>query len=799
MGIYKNNIKKKRIDKKKLYCLLITIVIIFWILPISNIGSFEIIDEDGLVDRSLRIGLNWGDKLGLEFGKDIINTYGPLYFLSGGLISNIYKPVYLIGNILSIIFWFLVIFLFLTNIVDRIKFSDIKEKIISHTVIILGLFTVFYVIIMLHDLLPILSFLLLFNVLIKNYSKIESTLWLVCIGLILAIVSLVKFSYVMSSLTLIILAIISFVISKKTYNIITLILSYLGFLFVIWMIIEKSAKNLISYFKNSLSIALGYSENVQKIIIWEAKYIIIFAIIIFVLWTGIFIFGLVKKDKNIIFYFLLSFPILFLYYKEGFTRQDSGHLAIYFAFIIYLLIFTILIFGKKLWKIFPLFLALILFAVPFTKQNFIPDIYKHISGNIQEIKTFINTASIKSDDEYEIMLEKDRNTARENFPIHDCTISKIKSSDAVDIFPWDIYVPYIYNLNWSPRPIFQSYSAYKPELDNINSTHFTGDDAPDKIIYRIDSIDNRYAIFDEPATFREIIKNYEVIYSDEDGWGILEKKKYKSDFEKEIISKETVKFGEVIKIPDIKDGYLFCNINIKMNLFGKVKTFFYKGDYLYIKFCFNNREINPITKRFVRENGKNGFFISRYIDDIFDLENVLHQQCYYNNIINDIKSIEITNSNDIAYADEFEIEFYTLVVPISERVEVSESLNFKKEDDNRFLIKLDQLGNGSIINGEVVIEGWAVDLIDKDYRGKVYILFYDGLYRKDKNCLGITYRYLLRNDIAEHFKIDDYRFSGFKFLLDTAKLENGQHNIFIYALNEGGYYSKEKFEFIVDN
>ena len=115
----------------------------------------------------------------------------------------------------------------------------------------------------------------------------------------------------------------------------------------------------------------------------------------------------------------------------------------------------------------------------------------------------------------------------------------------------------MYDLKWSPRPVFQSYVVYSNELDDINTGHFSGEDMPDKILYKIYNYENKYQFFDEPAVLREILKNYRFTDIDEiDGWGLLEKKEDKSIFEKEFISKNTFRIGEEILVPDINDGYL---------------------------------------------------------------------------------------------------------------------------------------------------------------------------------------------------------------------------------------------------
>ena len=110
-------------------------------------------------------------------------------------------------------------------------------------------------------------------------------------------------------------------------------------------------------------------------------------------------------------------------------------------------------------------------------------------------------------------------------------------------------------------------------------------------------------------------------------------------------------------IPINNEGYPFCKMDIKLNLEGKVRNLLYRGDYLYIEFFFNDSKKETVIKRFIRENGQNGFLVSKYIENIFDLKEVFNCKKYFN----DIEFIKITASND-TYCNEFDIEFYNLKI-----------------------------------------------------------------------------------------------------------------------------------------
>jgi hypothetical protein len=64
-------------------------------------------------------------------------------------------------------------------------------------------------------------------------------------------------------------------------------------------------------------------------------------------------------------------------------------------------------------------------------------------------------------------------------------------------------------LNFLPRPVFQAYTAYTKNLEEMNFNHYNSyTKAPEFVIYEYLAIDERYPLFDEPKVNLCLIKNY---------------------------------------------------------------------------------------------------------------------------------------------------------------------------------------------------------------------------------------------------------------------------------------------------
>ena len=82
----------------------------------------------------------------------------------------------------------------------------------------------------------------------------------------------------------------------------------------------------------------------------------------------------------------------------------------------------------------------------------------------------------------------------------------------VDIYPWNSQLLLENKLNFSPRPVFQAYTAYTKDLEEMNFNHYNSyTKAPEFVVYEYLAIDERYPLFDEPKVNLCLIKNYSPI------------------------------------------------------------------------------------------------------------------------------------------------------------------------------------------------------------------------------------------------------------------------------------------------
>jgi hypothetical protein len=145
----------------------------------------------------------------------------------------------------------------------------------------------------------------------------------------------------------------------------------------------------------------------------------------------------------------------------------------------------------------------------------------------------------------------------------------------IDAYPWEASVLFANGLNWSPRPVFQSYSAYTPELDEANAAYYRSDAGPRFILYRHQAIDDLFPWFVDPLTLREVYRRYDV--ARRAGKSLLLQRRVRPrDGPPLPIGTATVRLGESVAVPDDGPGLVYAALCFRLTRAGAVRDKLWK-------------------------------------------------------------------------------------------------------------------------------------------------------------------------------------------------------------------------------
>ncbi len=519
------------------------------------------------LDSSWALGLNQAIAQGLSFGKEIIFTLGPY--------SSIYTKAYhpatdlmMIGGSLYLAcsYWLSIILL--------------MRGINRRWTVLLGicLFGMIYARDSLFFTYPLLVGLASFRVVsTEDWGRSQSIPILWVTALLFApfgLLPLIKGSILILCITVALLCMLFFILNKKNILALMCLTSPIVSMLLFWLASGQSVSHLPHYFITSLSLATGFTEamanegNNNEIILYLMATALILCTVV---WQS------PSSPRSRLFLFSIFFVFLFLSFKTGFTRH-YGHAFISGTSILIAGLLLPYLFNSRL--IMPITIFCIYTA-------------SYIDGHYTKISVGNNILSTYSTAWYGFKNRiNNKSWLHQNFEL---TMNFLKDQAAFPLLQGTTDV-YSYNqayliaskLRWAPRPIFQSYSVFTPELARKNKEHLLGKNRPDNIIFRVEPIDGRIPSMEDGASWPVILQNYQPIQLANDFLFLHKKNSEKPRLKSmTVLKNETHILGEVVNVPDINKP-LFAQIDLKPTVFGLLAITFFKTKPLQVTFELKN-------------------------------------------------------------------------------------------------------------------------------------------------------------------------------------------------------------------
>ncbi len=251
----------------------------------------------------------------------------------------------------------------------------------------------------------------------------------------------------------------------------------------------RSSGRFIQYYDEAMMRPISFADPV---------FLLAMAVIVLLLGIAASICVSALKQKRISFHRLVAMGaltfLLFLFYKNGFTRADVIHYGAFFAITpLFSIAFVFLLDGKPVRNV-----ALVSIAV--SSAAFLYVQTRDKTSSIKHTLSYLAPA-------YLSQLMKSGHPESGSVLLTPDAVAHI-GRRSIDLIPAELALLQVNGLNYNPRPIPQSYGATEKTLDSINAAHFLKAARPQLIMMRNESIDNHYAFWDESLTKATIKVNY---------------------------------------------------------------------------------------------------------------------------------------------------------------------------------------------------------------------------------------------------------------------------------------------------
>ena len=593
-------------------------LIALWLLILVIVPPFiytSFFGTAGTLDLSWRWAIYTAVVDHLQFGKQFIFTYGPLGFLDSPVLG-LSRRALLLAILLKLIGD--------TGLCYQafIACRKLPRTKPTHRTDALNGLIIVATLLMLLELLaqPLSTVIAVFFIIAMTSAVLSngtnSLLAWVFYGSIMAFDTLDK-----SSFGLLFLATTFFKLAleilrrvKNThFNILAPIMGLVSFSFsllVLWTITGQRIGSMVFFIRGEFQIIIGYAKAMSlqgfTIDIWLA--LLLFASLGSLTLID-FKIRYTDKQSNIdqsdnyltteaIVY--LSLFLLF-FWKEGVVRQDpvigGGHFAIIFLAILTVVMFRVLYSPILLKRTAEKLLLIITCAIAIIfSSQFLVGISP--LTNLQNIDNLIQVTS--SRDSYNQYLSAQKGALATSYSVPSSLTTRIGHSSVV-ILPYNLTIGPALGLNEVLLPVAQTYLAYTPYLDRLDTEALTAL-KPRFILLQFADIDGRYPLFTAPHLIDKILTSYRFIDSG-GGFALFEAEPMRP-LHLVFQVTEPGTDDSWLQVPLCTGSYIDARIAIHQSLIGSIRSLVYRSSELEIILRRGTTIIGP--SRFIYSTASDG-------------------------------------------------------------------------------------------------------------------------------------------------------------------------------------------------
>ena len=433
--------------------------------------------------------------------------------------------------------------------------------------------------------------------------------------LILVLFALVKFTNVLLAFFVALLAGALELWVRRHWSAVRVPALFLGCFLAGWMLCGQSLGNLPAYFKSSMEISSGYQDamgypcpplQLQLGIITAG---LMSAYLLLNLATAL------DRVRGLAL-FLAASAYLYLNWKHGFIRADGHQIGFYYAALAIIVGPPLLLDDGPRWRL-PKDLLLTaaglvsLVAVELVLPGLTRGVLGMSSAAVdRNVRFALHPAAAHAGYDAAFRGEGDRSKLGR-------TIDEVGKS-SLDVLGFEQGVALFNGLNYQPRPVFQSYSAYTPYLSRLNRDYFASDRAPEYALFKLQAIDGRLETMDDPYALRLLVQRYTYRFTDQ-GFTLWKRKPGPFNPADDTVTPlRTVDatLGESIDLSDLADRNLWVEIDYHFSLLGRLRRFLYKPVLVQLR-VVDDKGVTS-TYRLPQPIAATGFMLNPIVNDILE-------------------------------------------------------------------------------------------------------------------------------------------------------------------------------------
>jgi hypothetical protein len=550
------------------------------------------------LDPSYQGALSYFAEKQMQFGQQVMFTYGPL----GYLVPEIYDGTFFGRKLICELLSKLVIAAVIIWLARRLAYLSR----------VLFLFLVWLSPCLGSSYPEVLLYLCIAGAGLILSSDDRRPCFVVPLLVFLAFVSLVKFTLLLYCALTIALLGVHWAFRGNWRTCLLIPTAYAALLLLGWGMAGQRWVNFSAWIATSLDVASGYQQCMG---IDSVPGILLLAIPVALIGISLIGASIYNQRRSL----LSCFPLLgllagfWISWKHGMIRADD-HVNIFFGYSLFSFVcFPAFVHrvssGIRLRQsLSALGAVLCLAGVYVENSSFLKEgpaySISHVATTIRDL-TFLS--------HYQAELNAALSLQKQQFQ---CPHINAEVGDStVDVFGDDQGIALLNDLNYHPRPVFQSYTAYTPLLIRANANFYRSGNAPSFVISRLSAIDDRLLTLDDSEALRVLLLGYDLVL-EEKGYLLWKKSALPRAATEEVAELETKEMAldQAVLLPG---GDVWCVIDIKESALGKLRSFLLKPAPLFISLTDKNDR--SAVYRFLPSIARCGFILDPYLRSQSDM------------------------------------------------------------------------------------------------------------------------------------------------------------------------------------
>ncbi|MGA3065336.1 MAG: hypothetical protein ABSF29_00660 [Tepidisphaeraceae bacterium] len=216
-------------------------------------------------------------------------------------------------------------------------------------------------------------------------------------------------------------------------------------------------------------------------------------------------------------------------------------------------------------------------------------------------------------------------------------------------------------LDYSPRPIFQSYLAFTSELSRLNADFLAGPRAPETILFNLEPIDVNYPSLEDAQSWPQLLTRYDLQDATQSRL-VLRRADPTRGFTLIPLGQASANMGHSIPVPP-SDDPIWATVQVQITPLGSLMRAAYKLPALLINVQLQSGKA-PFY-RLLRSVAQDGFLLSPLVDDRMEFAS-LYSQDWKTELQNlQVARLAVGTPTGVSpyYDEQYTVQFYALHYP----------------------------------------------------------------------------------------------------------------------------------------